>query len=129
MLGEHADARAHHPVADRDPVDPVADGQHLAAAFDAGHERRLGPHLVLAAAQQHVGEVEGDGRRADEDLARTGFGNGPLDELEHLRRFAVRGRLPCPRCHVWMPFRKRSVICSATCVFDSLPETEYQLER
>ncbi len=84
--------------------------RRLAADLDAGGEGQRWPHLVLAAAEQRVGEV--DVRRAyrDQHLAFPGGRPVRLLELHHLARLAVPVHSPC--LHEGPPQHCRHYHCS-----------------
>ena len=61
----------HHPVADLETGDAVADRDDLAGSFVAGDERRLGAELVFASEHQHVDILDTARRHPDLDFAWT----------------------------------------------------------
>jgi len=119
----------------------AADGNHLTAQLDPGDERQRRSHLVLAAREEHVGEVQRDGGRAHEHLGGGDLGDGQVDEREHLARLAVAGDLPGAHhrtppwataersCATAMLERNMSVICRATTPLASGPAGLYHWER
>lgn len=73
----------------------VTGGDDLGADLDAGGEGQRWPDLVLAAAEQCVGEVDVGGADPQQQLPRAGHGVGHLIEAHHLARFAVLVYAPC----------------------------------
>jgi acyl-CoA dehydrogenase len=107
LLGEGAGAfeqrrLGEHPGADLD-VGSLAGRQHLTAQLHPGGERHRRPDLVLATAQQRVGEVDVGGEHPQQQLPGAGLRGGHLVEPHHLARFAVLLDLPClHRCLRWV---------------------------
>ena len=77
VLGERAARQirvSHDPLADDGTIDSLTDGDNLTTQFDAGREGQRRLDLVLALAQQDVGEVGRRGKHFHQNLAGTGGG-------------------------------------------------------
>lgn len=70
-------------------------GEHLTADLDARGERQRRPHLVLAAAQQRVREVDVGGPHPQQQLTRPRLRVRHLLQPHHCTRLTVRVYAPC----------------------------------
>ena len=82
------------PLADPAPLHALTDRDDHPAQLDAGGERQVGPLLVLAAGEQHVGEVQGGRPYLDERLARTRCGHRELGQRHDVARLPEGSDLP-----------------------------------
>src|SRR6185437_13015038 len=69
--------------------DGVARLDHFAGAVGERDERRRHVDMILAAEHGYVSEVEGCRAHSDDDVARTGFRVGSLDQTQRVDRDGV----------------------------------------
>ena len=87
------------PVADPEPLHPLADRFHHPGRLLSEHRREL--HGIEARALVGVDEVQAHGLVADQDLARLGSRDGKVDHVEDVRSAGFPG---LHRQHVKAPF-------------------------
>ncbi len=83
-----------HPRADL-PFRALPEREDLRAHLHTGGEGERRPHLVLAPAQQRVGEVDVRGPDPDQQFTRARRGIGHLLQPHHVAGFAVLVHSPC----------------------------------